>query len=240
MTLLSRSGLAAVGVLLAPLAGAADDAEGTSGHGGHGGHDYAPPALSELGGAIDMVDQSGLPFTEENFLGHYSLVYAGYMECLEACPLGVGTVQAAAAALSASGLETEAVFIDIRAPRLDDMTGGMHGHDKDHASMMKPGAAGMPKTGPEIRREALGEWAEEKGGSLRVLSGTRKQVRGTVQAFMVRAEANMARNAEAGPRLNHTTHVYLIGPDGAVKDLFYHDTPLDEMVAGVEAAAAKG
>ena len=132
---------------------------------GHGGHDaYAPKALESLGGKFELVEATkGVAFTEQDLLGDWALVYFGYMECAEACPIALKSMPAAIDKLNADGIRTRAVFVDINAPRLDDPTGGMAhsahaGADVSHTSAH--GHDGQPLTGPEVRRLAIADWSK--------------------------------------------------------------------------------
>lgn len=221
----------------------ADDAAG------HSGHEYTPPELSELGGEFQLTDIHGKPFTDADLRGGWSLVYLGYMECQEACPIALASLPAAVQRLGGHGISARTVFIDINAPRLDDVTGGaahrtagspgtghahaaspQGGHGNDHAAM----------TGPEVRRLALAEWAKAFDEDIIILSGTRKQTSTAQRLFQARIESSMLRKESMGHQLNHTTNVYVLNPKGEVAGLLYHDTAVDEMVAEVRELASAG
>jgi len=227
-------------------AGAARQATGSS---GHGLHDYEPPPLETLGGEFSLIDVSGAAFTNTDFLGAWSLVYLGYMECQQACPVVMATLPGAVGRLRAEGLPAKAVFIDINAPRLDDPTGGLRhsvveavngngGSHATHSSAPVPESKSL--TGPEVRRVALAAWGKNIDKNMLVLSGTRKQVLTAMRIFQTRAETNMMPSNEPGHRINHTTHVYIIDPEGKVAGLLYYDSTPDEMVSAVKKLANAG
>ena len=199
-------------------------------------HGYTTPPLQTLGGAFELVEATkGVPYTEKDLRGSWSLVYFGYMECQEACPIALKTMPAAVARLNAAGIATKAVFIDINAPRLDDMTGGMghEGHDAHRSG--NPDA--MPMTGPEIRRAALARWGPGIAPGMTFLSGTRKQVIAANKAFQSRVEAAMMKNEEPIHHINHTTTIYVMDPQGQVAGLVYHSDPVQVMTDAVKALA---
>jgi len=51
------------------------------------------PMHSDFGGPFQLTDHSGNKFTQENFLGHYSLLYFGYTSCTDICPISLHTIQ---------------------------------------------------------------------------------------------------------------------------------------------------
>lgn len=231
----------------------APPAHDAAGHGGeaagHSGHDYTPPELSELGGEFQLVDIHGRPFSDADLRGSWSLVYLGYMECQEACPIALASLPAAVQKLSGHGISARTVFIDINAPRLDDMTGGaahrMAGSPGDsgaHGAGHQSGHSGDhgAKTGPEVRRLALAEWGKELDQEIIILSGTRKQTSTAQRLFQARIESSMLRKEAMGHQLNHTTNVYVLNPEGEVAGLLYHDTAVGEMVAKVRELASAG
>lgn len=212
---------------------------------GHGGHDaYSPKALESLGGQFELMEATkGGTFTEKDLLGEFALVYFGYMECLEACPIALKSMPAAVDSLKAAGIPTRAVFIDINAPRLDDTTGGLaHGGGHDGAQVTQASTHGhdaTPLTGPEIRRRAIAQWAPKIDPEMIFLSGTRKQVLGANKAYQSRVEAAMMKNEEPIHHINHTTTIYVQDPQGRVAGLVYHSDSVATMVEAVKDIAGK-
>lgn len=52
-----------------------------------------------IGGPFTMTTTDGQPFSEQNLLGHYSLIYFGYTFCPDVCPTGLSTIEEAYSAL---------------------------------------------------------------------------------------------------------------------------------------------
>lgn len=213
---------------------------------GHGGHDaYSPKAIASLGGKFDLVEATkGGTFTEKDLLGDWALIYFGYMECAEACPIALKSMPAAVDRLNADGIRTRAVFVDINAPRLDDETGGLvhSAHAGANASHANTHAHdGKPLTGPEVRRLAIADWSKSIDDDMVFLSGSRKQVLAANKAFQSRVEAAMMQNpAETIHHINHTTTIYVQDPEGRVVGLAYHSDSVATMVETVKAFAKKG
>lgn len=229
---------------------------------GHGTHDYVAPDITRMNGEFELVNaKTGGAFTQKDLLGSWTLIYMGYIECLEACPIAMASIPKAVDKLNALGISTKAVFIDINAPRLDDLSGGVghsaapaaqaasgaspHGSAHGGAHGAAAGAGDVPinelkVTGPEIRRQAIAKWGEKQDPDVILLSGSRKQVMTAGKLFKSRAEQTMMPTEEAIHHLNHTTYIYAMNPKGDVVVLLYHsDSPqlmVDEVVAASKAA----
>ena len=94
---------------------------------GHGDHEaYSPKAIASLGGKFELIEATrGAPFTEADLLGEWALVYFGYIECLEACPIALQSMPAAVDTLRSEGICAKPVFVDINAPLLDYPPAGL-------------------------------------------------------------------------------------------------------------------
>ena len=211
---------------------------------GHGMHAYKPPDVNTLGGAFELTEASaGKAFTQDDLQGGWSLIYLGYMECLEACPIALKSMPVAVKDLKAAGIDARAVFIDINAPRLDDMTGAM-GHGAHDAAQNAPaghgghGAATM--TGPEVRRQAIAKWSKQYDPGIVMLSGTRKQLMQAKRIFQTRVEQSMLPTQEAIHHLNHTTMIYVMNPAGKIVGLLYHSDASTKMADTVKELARPG
>jgi protein SCO1/2 len=66
-----------------------------------------PKAAIELGGAFTLTDTNGATVTEAALKGHYSLVYFGFTQCPDVCPLALTKITEAMQIL---GPEAEAVL----------------------------------------------------------------------------------------------------------------------------------
>lgn len=221
---------------------------------GHGTHDYVPPDIKQMRGDFQLVNaRTGGAFTQKDLLGSWTLLYMGYIECLEACPIAMATMPQAVDKLNAMGIPAKAVFIDINAPRLDDVSGGAGhsaksaGHDGSgsHGSSSVASTGPVPAgelhvTGPEVRRLAIAKWGEKQDPDTILLSGTRKQVLTAGRLFKSRAEQTMMPTDETIHHINHTTYVYALNPHGDVVVLLYHSDSPQMMVDEIAAAAKSG
>ena len=210
------------------------------GRDGHGEHSYDMPPMESLGGSFKLIEATkGQAFTDKDLKGGWALVYFGYMECLEACPIALKTMPVAIDRLKAAGLPVKAVFVDINAPRLDDMTGGVaHGGEHGAATPVSSHAhGGQAMTGPEIRRQAIAAWGLQAAPGMIFLSGTRKELAVATRAFQSRVEAAMLKNDEPIHHINHTTNIYVLDPQGRVVGVMYHSDPVKVMVDTVKTMA---
>lgn len=48
-----------------------------------------------IGGDFTLTDQNGAPYTQDNLLGHYSLVFFGFSNCPDMCPTALTTITSA-------------------------------------------------------------------------------------------------------------------------------------------------
>lgn len=83
------------------------------------GYDSVPsePAI-ELGGAFDLVDQTGTPRHDTDFRGRYMLVFFGYTYCPDVCPAKLQTVTAALESLpDDDAVKVVPVFITVDPAR---------------------------------------------------------------------------------------------------------------------------
>lgn len=207
---------------------------------GHGEHSYDTPPMESLGGAFQLVEATkGQAFTDKDLKGSWALVYFGYMECLEACPIALKTMPVAIDQLNAVGVPVKVVFVDINAPRLDDKTGGV-AHGGGHGAptpVATRGHEGREMTGPEIRRQAIAKWGPQIDPDMIFLSGTRKELAVAVKAFQSRIEAAMLKNDEPIHHINHTTNIYVLDPYGRVAGVMYHSDSAKVMTDTVKAMA---
>lgn len=51
-----------------------------------------PPAI---GGEFTLIDTNGEPYTQANLQGHYSLVFFGFANCPDMCPMALSTITTA-------------------------------------------------------------------------------------------------------------------------------------------------
>lgn len=173
------------------------------------GAEVTPPSRDRSpesrGGAFALTDHTGRAVTDETYRGSWRLMFFGYVGCREACPTGLDTLAAAMDGLGARADEVVPLFVDV--------------------SMEEPDLLGLATFVENFHPRIVG------------LTGERAQTFAVVRAFRVRREYAMTNYSEkeTGPRLNHTTWIYLVDPDGATRDLIDPTTPPAEVAAIVMA-----
>jgi len=199
-------------LLLAPSSAAAQDHD----------HPYVPPAPGVLGGAFSLHDQSGAEFTDANLRGRWTMLYFGYSRCRSACPVALPALAGASETLHERGVSARAVFVDIDAAPAPIRLRSEAAHDGGH----------------QHAGDAIAPLADAFR-NVTFLSGSRGQIRQALTAFRVRTEHVPARTdlGESGHSINHTTAIYVIGPDGVVVGYVYHTVAPGELAAYVERRA---
>ena len=162
---------------------------------------YKPPDPRTLGGAFELIDHAGATVTEESFAGRTMLVYFGYAGCREACPVALDAISRALELMGPDAAKVQPLFVDI------DMAG------------------------PDLK--GLSQFVSNFHPSLIGLTGSRKQMYHMLRIFKVRREYGNAAfgKKETGPRIDHTTYVFMVKPGGAVVNYFYHNLPPEQMQA---------
>lgn len=79
----------------------------------------ATPSISgtDIGGPFTLIDQHGNPFTQENLMGRYSLVYFGFTFCPAICPMELQRINVVLKTLGEDGGGIQPVFITIDPAR---------------------------------------------------------------------------------------------------------------------------
>ena len=183
---------------------------------------HTQPSPDQLGGYFDYADWRGAPVSKANFLGRWTFLYFGYSRCQGTCQTAAPLITEAARALRARGFAAKAAFVDIEAAPLAPVRkiNGPSNHT-GHGS-------NWPK------RFAMSRLALSHGEDLDVLTGSRLQLAQATASFHVLREHVPPRSSEEGLSINHSSTIYLIGPDGLVAGYGYHDMGLAPMIDMVE------
>jgi protein SCO1/2 len=185
---------------------------------------YGDAQLSpdELGGYFGFSDWRGREIAESNFVGRWTILYFGYARCQGSCRTAVPLMTQAAHELREKGHSARAVFVDIESPpmglaQMVTKANEPHGHGNNWS-----------------KRLAMAELALGNVGKLEVLTGSRAQLARATAAFHVMREHVPPRPEESDISINHSSMIYLIGPDTLVAGYGYHDMTSETMVSLVE------
>jgi protein SCO1 len=97
-----------------------------------------------IGGAFNLVDDSGKAFTERDLLGKPAMIYFGFTYCPEVCPTTLTHMSAWLQALGPRAADLRAVFVTIDPER--DTTAKM----KEYLSGFDPRIIGLTGTPAQI------------------------------------------------------------------------------------------
>lgn len=176
----------------------------------------------EMGGYFDLRDWRGQPISRDYFLGRWTFLYFGYSRCMGSCRVAAPVMARGAEILRARGFSARAAFVDIETQPVSTpqmIVAGEDGHE--HASNWP-------------MRFAMSQLFDDHGGRLDVLTGSRAQLARATTAFHVLREHVPPRSGEDGGSINHSSMIYLIGPDMLVAAYGYHDVGPDMLVLLVE------
>lgn len=172
------AGLVSVGIAAAFLFGLAgawylggDSHQRREGSQGLAGGLERPP-----GGAFALSDQEGRPVASADLAGRYLLVYFGYSQCSDACPLAMAAMSGAVARLPAEQVARLAPLLVTLDPLVDDgeqlsrylenfhpAFRALRGEAEEVAAAA---AAFRVAYDPEAREDALGRRVIDHGASI--------------------------------------------------------------------------
>lgn len=161
---------------------------------------YRGPDPATLGGDWDLVDHDGNPVTSKTWRGEWMMVFFGFAGCREICPGALMTMAEALDLMGEEGAAIQPLFIDF--------------------SMEEPDYLGL--------KQFIGNFHPRLIG----LTGDRRQTFEVVRKFKVRREYAMTNfsSKETGVRINHTSYVYVINPEGRTSGYFIEALPAQEWV----------
>ena len=158
-------------------------------------------AAAQIGGAFELVDQHGATRTDADFRGSYLLIYFGYTHCPDLCPTTLLKM--------ADAVDELAVRSPTKADRLIPIFITVD-PDRDTPEMLRG-------------------YAESFHPRMVALTGTARALAKVGRVYGVR----FGRVPSAEPAayfVDHTSFVYLMGPDGKYITHFEKDASVDEIV----------
>ncbi len=164
---------------------------------------YKAPEPHTLGGAFELVDHTGRSVTQASWPGKTSVLYFGFAGCCESCPIALDSLSRALELMGADAEKIQPLFVDI------DMEG------------------------PDLK--ALSQFVSNFDPRIVGLTGSHKQIFHMLRLYKVRREyghGGMGKK-ETGPRIDHTTYLFVVGADGVCKSYFYHNLTPEKMAEAI-------
>lgn len=157
-----------------------------------------------VGGAFEATDHTGKRVTHEDFAGKYALYYFGYTYCPDVCPAELQVISAALNEVPGAAQNVQVIFVSIDPAR--DTPEIM----KDYVANFWPGTVGLTGSEEDIRNVA---------GKFRVYYNKVAQDGDTSGDDYL---------------MDHSSFVYLMGPDGKFIRHFPYGTSADEMAKALK------
>jgi protein SCO1/2 len=159
---------------------------------------------ADIGGPFTLVDQDGKPVTEAILDGHLNVIYFGYTYCPDVCPTTLQDITAALDMMGDDAKEVQPILITVD-PERDT---------------------------PEVLKEYVGWFYPTMIG----LTGTPEEIEAAKQAYKVYSAKAPQEDDETGENylVDHSSIVYVMGPDGQFITHFAHGTTPEEMAKKLE------
>ena len=157
-----------------------------------------------IGGPFELTDQNGQVRTAADFQGRHMLIYFGYTFCPDICPTSLLSM-------------TQAL----------DLLG------EEHAAAAKKIAPIFITIDPDRDTvEALAAYAPSFHENLVALTGSADQVAEAAKAYRVFYRKH-EDDGSGDYLVDHSSYVYLMGPEGGYVSHFAHTAQADEIAAGL-------
>ncbi len=172
---------------------------------------YSPPRVEDLGGPFTLTDHTGRTVTQDSFEGRWLVLTFGFPGCRESCPVALDSLSKALDLLGPDAARVQTLFVDVSMDRKPD-------------------------------HRAMAQFLSNFHESIVGLGGTRLQVNALIRKYKVRRNYahTMASAKETGPRIDHSSYVFLIDPQRRTRSYFYHDLPGEQMAEKIRAAVRGG
>lgn len=154
----------------------------------------------QIGGPFELVDQDGKTVTQADFAGRYLLVYFGYTYCPDVCPTELAAMSQA---------------LDILEER-----------DAAAAAEVTPIFITVDPERDTVA--AMADYATHFHPRLRALTGSPQQVAEAARAYRIFYQKTEDPSA-SDYLMDHSSFVYLMGPDGQYVSHFTFGTEPEKM-----------
>lgn len=147
-------------------------------------------AYDTIGGPFNLIDQSGKPVTQDDYKGHETLVYFGFTNCPDVCPMAMQTVGAA---------------MDLLPEGFDEPLTMLISVDPEQDS-------------PEVMAAYIE--SNRFPSKIVGLTGTSENVKAASDVFRAYYKRIDAPDSAAGYTMDHTSILYLMDKDWKLKTFF--------------------
>ena len=156
---------------------------------------------ARVGGPFELIDQNGGTRTDRDFRGRYMLVSFGYTYCPDICPT-----------------------------TLLSMSQALRGFESSDAALAAKVVPIFVTIDPERDTvETLAAYAPSFHPALVTLTGAPERIAQVAKAYLVYYAKAPQKSGEEDYLMDHSSHIYLMGPDGAYLTHFTHLTGAEEM-----------
>jgi protein SCO1/2 len=163
---------------------------------------------SEFGGPFSLTDQYGMRRTDMDFRGKYMLVFFGYTYCPDVCPTTLAVEAEALDKVGPRASRIVPIFVTVDPKR-------------DTPDKLKSYLSSFDAKQPSTRPNFVG------------LTGTDEEIAQVAKAYSVYYQAHLDGFRIDGVEysIDHTSDVYLMGPEGKFVAYYSQGILPDEMAA---------
>lgn len=154
---------------------------------------------ADIGGPFSLIDQNGKEVTDRDFRGRYMLVFFGFTHCPDICPTELQVMSTALEALGPKAEKVVPIFITLD-PERDT---------------------------PEV----VDNYVKNFGANFVGLTGSPEAIAQAAKAYRVAFSKfeYKGKDGNYGYSVDHSAFVYLMGPDGELKEIFNYGTPAEKI-----------
>ena len=185
----------------------------------------------DIGGPFSLVDHEGRPVTQDTFKGRFMLVYFGYTFCPDVCPTALTEMGDALDILGEAGAPVTPVFITIDPER--DRPEPL----KEYLAFFHPRLVGLTGTSEQVAAVAKVYKVFAAKAALEHEHEPGREHDAEEHAKHMqdpKHEHDPGHHHDTGDYLmDHTSIIYLMGPDGAYRAHFSHGADARAMAAKI-------
>ena len=173
-------------------------------HGGIVSSETTTTGKALIGGPFTLTDQTGTRRSDADLKGHYALVYFGYTYCPDICPTSLSNMTQALDLLAEQSPRKAAAVLPVFVTI-----------DPERDTV-----------------EALASYAEHFHPRLMALTGTTEEVAAAAKAYRIYYQKVEEPDA-SDYLMDHSSVIYLMGPDGGYLTHFTHASTVEEIAEGL-------